>query len=78
MSFKTTCDGCPHKNIPDIIKQKFNLYVQNSFDPDSCNDPNIYGCIMRERSLEWDSFIEWMKDGKLIEESELIESGIST
>jgi len=74
----SSCEGCPHRNIPEVIKQKFNKYVQNSFDATSCEDPMIIGCIMRHRELEWDSFIEWMKDGKFITETDLVDIGYIT
>jgi hypothetical protein len=60
------CEDCPHCNVPDLIKEKFNEEIEDMFFNCPLNDNKVIYCFTKEYEIKWDLFINYLlKENKI-------------
>ena len=68
------CKICRHRDIPKILKEKYNEYVNLMFIECPMEDERIVGCLNSNFAIKWQEFYEWVYDKGLTKsEKKLLE-----
>ena len=70
MPIRHFCKTCPHRKIPQSLKEKFNEHIKLMFIECPTSDECIAGCLIKNITVEWKSFVKWTEDNKLLTEDE--------
>lgn len=69
------CKDCQHRNVPKLIKEKFNTEIKNTFLECPTSDKKILYCFTKNYDIDWVNFVKFLiKNNNInLEELSLIE-----
>ena len=65
------CETCPHKEIPKYLKENFNKVVDTTFIECPTSDKKVVGCLIKNLSIEWVKFVQYLREHGAISEDEV-------
>jgi hypothetical protein len=64
------CKTCPHLNIPDSIKIKFNEFTKPTFLECPIEDNVVVGCLISMMGIDWLEFFSFLMKNKQMDMKE--------
>lgn len=67
------CENCPHRQVPDLLREKFNALNFKLFCNQPIDDPNIAGCTVKYINIDWVQFANFLANKKLLSKGQIDE-----